>query len=374
MSNQKDQKYAFVMPELSFIMSSIKASDLQEKHSLLACAAALDHQSNYAPYELMVCAVHDAKEYFSNDSAEFAKLDDYYKQLLAQDHSVVVDEEIARSRCKKFNQLCVKGNVKIGGNLIVCGTICPDPSISCFGPQGATGQTGVTGITAPTGFTGFTGVQGARGAQGSTGQTGFTGPTGNTGFTGLTGPLGAIGALGSTGNTGATGQTGNTGTTGNTGPLGQSIEDLAFAYITYGGTTSLTGGSPFNTTPAAGIPFDNNVALNNVTHVLGSTDITVLNGGVYEVGFIVHGPLPIRFAVYVNGVIASGSAFGSGSSAAVEAVSSGRIAVTANAGAVITIRNLSAQGGLTTSSVIAPPTIAGNLNTVTASVVVRQIG
>lgn len=373
-SNQKDQKYVYLMPEVKSIFEALTNTEKQQHRSLLAITAALEEQCEYFPYELMVCAVHDAASCFETHTGQYITLNTYYRQLLAHDASLVLDEQAARSRCKNFNQLCVKGNVKIGGNLLVCGTICPDPSVSCFGPQGATGQTGATGLTAPTGFTGFTGAQGARGAQGSTGQTGFTGPTGNTGFTGLTGAAGAAGSQGATGNTGTTGFTGFTGITGNTGPVGQSIEDLALAYIIYGGTTSLTGGSPFNTSPAAAIPFSTNVVLNNVVHAPGSTDIQVLNSGVYEIGFIVHGPSPIRFAVYIDGAIINGTAFGSGDSAAVEAVSSGRIAVSVNAGSIITIRNLSAQGALTTTSVIAPPTIAGNLNTITATVVVRQIG
>jgi hypothetical protein len=371
-TNQKDQKYVYVLPSVKTIIESIKSNAQHKHHSLLAVAAAMQEQCEYIPYELMVCAVHDAAGYCDKSSADYVTLNGYYRQLLTQDLSYVVDEQTARSRCKNFDKLCVKGNVKIGGNLIVCGTICPDPSVACFGPQGATGQTGAIGLTAPTGFTGFTGAQGARGGLGDTGFTGFTGPTGNTGFTGLAGAAGAAGAQGATSNTGFTGFTGFTGATGNTGPVGQSIATLAYAYIIYGGTTSVTGGSTVNPSLAAAIPFGNNQVLNNVTHTVGSTDIQVLNAGIYEVGFIVHGPSPIRFAVYVDGAVANGSAFGSGGSAAVEATSSGRLIVTANAGSIITIRNLSAPFSAT--SVIAPPTIAGNNNTITASVVVRQIG
>lgn len=370
-TNQPDQKYAKIPDCLRCAIKNIDVDYIQNSVGLLSVHSALADEIEYMPFENLLCAFHEIKNI---DNKNVNAISDYYDQLMIDNSPLVLSEQEVRSRCKKFNQLCVRGNVKVGGNLIVCGTICPDPVISCFGPQGATGDTGVTGVTGNTGFTGFTGPQGARGALGSTGETGFTGPTGNTGFTGFTGPRGPVGFSGATGNTGSTGFTGFTGITGNTGPAGQAAADLAFAYITFSGATSITGGSPFNLNAAAGIPFNNDVILNNVNHIPGSTDIQVLNGGVYEIGFIVHGPSPIRFAVYVNGVVVNGSALGSGDSAAVEAVSSGRIAVSANAGAIITIRNLSAQGGLTTTSVIAPPTIAGNLNTVTASVIVRQIG
>lgn len=122
-TNQKDQKYVHVLPAVKTIIESIKSNAQHQHHSILAVAAALEEQCEYFPYELMVCAVHDAAGYCDKSSADYVILNSYYRQLLTQDLSYVVDEETARSRCKNFDKLCVKGNVKIGGNLIVCGTI-----------------------------------------------------------------------------------------------------------------------------------------------------------------------------------------------------------------------------------------------------------
>jgi hypothetical protein len=107
-------------------------------------------------------------------------------------------------------QLCATGNVQIGGNLAVCGSITASGLIGITGPTGATGPGG-----------GPVGATGATGSTGAIGITGATGPccTGATGATGA-GASGATGATGSTGSAGASGATGATGATGITGTFG----------------------------------------------------------------------------------------------------------------------------------------------------------
>lgn len=109
------------------------------------------------------------------------------------------------------DQLCVGGNVRITGDLTVCGDIT---GVSVNGATGATGNAGLrgpTGVTGPccsgaTGLTGATGAIGIIGATGATGPTGATGliVTGATGLTGvsITGPTGPAGSIGVTGATG----------------------------------------------------------------------------------------------------------------------------------------------------------------------------
>ncbi|BDC34754.1 hypothetical protein Noda2021_07120 [Candidatus Dependentiae bacterium Noda2021] len=55
----------------------------------------------------------------------------------ACDPELVIDLETARKRCKRFNKLCVRGNVLICGNLTVC---CNAPNIVCDPGAGLKGQ------------------------------------------------------------------------------------------------------------------------------------------------------------------------------------------------------------------------------------------
>lgn len=420
-TNNPSQYYAKT-DTLTSIARAIDAMSMQKTPGLVALAAASDSSIEYMPLELMMCAAQELQD-LPLTTTQKSEITAYYEQLLCLDDAVVCDEETVRKKCKTFNELCVRGNARIGGNLIVCGTICPDPNIrvSCtvvgpagqtgvtgasgvtgftgftgpqgaFGPLGAAGDTGFTGPTSDTGFTGFTGAQGGIGAVGNTGNTGLTG---STGFTGFTGPQGAIGVPGNTGNTGATGSTGFTGPqgargaqgaagaagntgptgftgatgfTGNSGAAGFGAGDAAFLYAYFSGVTSVTGGTVALVGSAA-IPFPNAVATNNLL-TPASTDIQVVTTGIYEVLFTVSTTDTSLFSVALNGSLTTpNSLYSSGT--ATPSKNTGRVVIAANAGDIISIR---CANGIGQTRVVATTGLTGTDNqNIAASIVVRQI-
>ncbi|BDC34760.1 hypothetical protein Noda2021_07180 [Candidatus Dependentiae bacterium Noda2021] len=421
-SNNPCQYYAQPLKSITVDLSNARTP------GLVALAAAYsDSTLEYMPLELMMCAAQELQD-VSLSSEDVKTVNTYYEQLLCLDESIVADEETVRKRCKTFNELCVRGNARIGGNLIVCGTICPDPNIrvSCgtvgaagetgatgpsgvtgftgfTGPQGAigslggAGDTGATGPTSDTGLTGLTGPQGAAGAQGAAGTTGFTGPTGFTGFTGalgavglpgntgntgatgvtgFTGPQGARGAIGNAGaagNTGPTGVTGITGFTGNSGAAGFGAGDAAFLYAYFSGATSVTGGT-VALVGSASVPFTNTVAVNNLL-TPASTDIQVVTTGIYEVLFTVStssGTVSSAslFSVALNGSLTTpNSLYSSGT--ATPSKNTGRVVIAATAGDIISVR---CANGVGNSVVVNTTGLTGTDNqNISASIVVRQI-
>lgn len=420
-TNNPDQYYAKTDPLIS-IGKDIDVSSFNDSPGLIALSAACAKSIEYMPLELMMCAAQELTELsLTQDQREC--ITSYYEQLLSLDDAVVSDEETVRKKCKTFNELCVRGNARIGGNLIVCGTICPDPNIrvSCnnvgaagqtgvtgpsgitgftgftgpqgaFGPLGVTGDTGNTGPTSDTGLTGFTGSQGGIGAIGNTGNTGLTGATGFTGFTGpqgaiglpgntgntgatgstgLTGPQGvrgAQGAAGAAGNTGPTGFTGSTGFTGNSGAAGFGAGDAAFLYAYFTGVTSVTGGT-VALVGSASVPFTNSVVTNNLL-TPASTDIQVLTTGIYEVLFTISTTQTSLFSVALNGSLTTpNSLYSSGS--ATPSKNTGRVVIAATAGDVISVR---CANGIGNSRVVATTGLTGTDNqNIAASIVVRQI-
>lgn len=427
-TNNHDQYYAKISP-LRSIAIGLDATLVSQSPGLLALTTACtDDSVDYMPFELMVCAAQELKS-LPLEKKDLETIDIYYQQLMRFEDCVVCDEETARALCKSFNELCVRGNACIGGNLIVCGTICPDPifSFSCSaigdpgqtgatgitgesgitgftGPQGALGtfgafgNTGFTGATGPIGFTGFTGPQGpvgatgntgTRGFTGDTGSTGFTGPQGNvgplggtgntgpTGFTGFTGPRGARGALGAAGalgNTGPTGTTGFTGFTGNSGAAGLGAAEAAYLYTYFTGATSVTGGSPINLVGSASVPFNANAAISaaGITHTPGSTDIRILNTGLYEVLYVVRTDISSQFALAVNNTSISGASLRFTSGTNTPSMVTGRVVFSANAGDFLNLRCVNSVS----NPVVASTGFANSTDNqnVAASIIVRQIG
>ncbi len=426
-TNNPNQYYAKTAPLIS-IGKALELSSCNDSPGLIALSSACaDESIEYMPLELMMCAAQELRS-LPLSQKDLDSINTYYNQLVELDDCVVCDEETARKRCKTFNELCVRGNARIGGNLIVCGTICPDPNIiqSCR-VIGASGQTGVTGITGDTGFTGFTGPQGAIGAAGALGQTGFTGPTGLTGFTGFTGPQGAVGdtgftgntgntgdtgftgftgpqgnigalgatgntgptgftgftgpsgaqgglgALGATGNTGPTGFTGFTGFTGNSGPAGLAAANAAYLYTYFTGATSVTGGSPTTLAESASVPFNGNVLINGIIHVPGSTNIQIVTPGIYEVLYTVNTPFSSsRFTAALNGSLIPGATLYYVAGTTTPAVLNGQLVFSATAGDILTIRCVNTTG---TSVEVSSAGFTGTNNqNVAASIIVRQIG
>ncbi|MFZ5953476.1 MAG: hypothetical protein ACOYT8_00070 [Candidatus Dependentiae bacterium] len=367
-TNQPDQKYAKIPDCLRYAIKNIDVDYIQNSIGLLSVHSALADEIEYMPFENLLCAFHEIKNL---DNKNVNEISDYYDQLMIDNSPLVLSEQEVRSRCKKFNQLCVRGNVKICGNLTVCGTICPDPNLTifCRGSSGAAGETGATGNTGDTGFTGFTGPQGALGALGAAGDTGNTGPTGLTGATGFTGPQGPIGATGNTGASGI-GSTGITGITGNTGPTGLNAVDAAFAYVFFTGLTSVTGGDPVTLAQSASVPFNNQGPISSIIHTADSTDIEIVNGGIYEILFTVATSGNSIFGVVVNGVIVA-TRYNTGLDT-VNPPNNGRIIISLNPGDIVTLRNLSGIGNTIIVGANGLPLAVNNQN-VGASVVIRQI-
>lgn len=180
------------------------------------------------------------------------------------------------------------------------------------GPSGATGATGATGSQGVPGvctngavgasayeiwlaqghsgsqadfiaaLKGEQGVPGATGATGPRGEPGAAGPSGATGATGPKGDPGATGATGATGASGPKGDPGATGATGATGPKGDPGTPGGVRYYGSFYDTSLQT----NVTPGTGIPMRlNSTDVSNGVSVVGGTQITVANAGVYNLQF-----------------------------------------------------------------------------------------
>ena len=162
--------------------------------------------------------------------------------------NIVFKNSLKQCSCGKKNfEVDSHGNVIVGGDLFVDGTIYNDDIIGTTGPtgpqglqgptgptglqglQGETGSQGLQGLQGETGPQGFQGIQGATGPQGLQGETGpqglqglqgETGPQGLQGIQGETGPQGLQGLQGETGPQGLQGETGPQGLQGETGPQG----------------------------------------------------------------------------------------------------------------------------------------------------------
>ena len=196
----------------------------------------------------------------------------------------------------------------------------------CAYKHGSTGPTGPTGDIGPTGSTG------------ATGPTGPIGPTGDTGIQGIVGPQGPQGVAGTQGVQGANGPTGPTGPTGNTGPTGPTgIANIA----SYGYVYELATIADATVLGGTDVPFSNNGPLSGVTHIAGTTTVTVPTNGVYQVDYFVN------IATGVNSSIALAVNSTVDASTSIDVLlTTGGINGTAilslNAGDIITLRNNSA--------------------------------
>ncbi len=242
------------------------------------------------------------------------------------------------------------------------GAVGPAGATGATGVAGATGANGVTGAAGPVGATGATaaagvtgapGVTGATGSAGPAGATGATGAQGVTGATGLTGALGVTGATGVMGLTGATGTAGATGATGVTGPVGP------------GGTTY---GYFYNTLPQL-VPISAPISLSTIgtqsNIVMLPSAIVVLTAGLYEVAFSVSTVEPSQFTLFVNGIPAPGTTFGSGAGTQ---QNSGRALLSLNAGDQLTLVNFSSASAVTLQIFA-----GGTQQNVNASLLIRKL-
>jgi hypothetical protein len=251
------------------------------------------------------------------------------------------------------------GNTGIAGTNGATGATGTTGTAGATGATGATGTAGTAGVTGATGATGTAGTAGATGATGATGTAGTAGATGATGATGTAGVVGGTGVTGATGSTGATGLPGDTGATGATGVTGATGATgiLGFGYI-----YNLTAQS---IAVEAAVPFDSNGPLSGITHPAGSPSITVTNGGTYAITFSVSGTEPNQFALFINGVAAPSTIYGSGAGTQ---QNTGPTILILGAGDVITLVNHSSAAAVTLASVV-----GGTQANVSASVTILQV-
>lgn len=195
------------------------------------------------------------------------------------------------------------------------------------------------------------GPQGVPGTAGAQGATGATGPSG-----GPTGPSGATGA------TGATGSAGDTGTTGATGPSGPQGEPGVGGLLGYGYIYNLTAQSVAIEAP---IVFDSTGPVLGVIHAPGTTDIEVVDAGTWSITYSVSGTEPNQFSIFVNGVPAPSTIYGSGAGTQ---QNTGQAILVLGAGDIITIVNHSSAAAVGLASLI-----GGTQENVNASVLLERL-
>ena len=274
----------------------------------------------------------------------------------------------------------------------------------CNGSNGLVGATGATGINGATGAVGATGAAGTNGVVGATGATGAVGATGASGANGVVGTTGATGSAGTNGlttlltitselaggnclyggakttsgpdtnsnqildvseiaftkyicngATGADGAVGATGAKGDTGATGGSISAFAYVYNTAAQTVAL----------ASEVLFDSNGALKGVEHLLNSGTIKIVEAGTYLISFSISGTEANQFAIFVNGVVASGSIYGTGAGTQ---PNNGQVILVLNSNSLLTLVNY------TSAAAVGLQALAGGSKAnVNASVVIQRL-
>lgn len=354
-SNQVVGYYASIEP----IYQIIKNYSLCTSHSCVQQVAEFVEQGYlFMPYDLVCSCVDELGKNKMLTHDEMSIVATYYNALLAHDPEIVCDVERAHKKNKIFNRLCVKNNMIIGGDLLVCNSALIN-GLNCHGSAGSPGATGDTGATGQTGITGLTGINGllgARGALGATGQTGPTGLTGITGFTGFTGNRGAQGATGAANI--VTGTTGFTGPQGAQGPAGLSPSQITFAYIYTTGSDLINATAPTNV-----VPFASNGDLTGVVHTLGDSQITVVNPGIYEITFITSTIEASQFNLFVNGVAQAARYYVSATQ------NMGQAILSLPANAIITLVNSQSPGSVNLNPTVFP---SASQN-VSAALIIRQL-
>jgi hypothetical protein len=216
------------------------------------------------------------------------------------------------------------------------------------------GLAGLIGLQGLQGESGATGTPGTIGLQGVQGETGATGSPGAVGLQGPDGPQGLVGASGVTGQTGATGPAGASGPAGTNG-----LAEYAYVYNV----------GPETVEAGADISFDTNgvsALTPGITHTPGTSQITLLNAGIYKVAFSVSTVEPSQMALFVNGSLVPGTVYGSGAGTQ---QNNGQAIVGVAAGGILTVRSY------TSAAAVILQTLAGGTQTnVNASVVIEKLG
>jgi len=114
------------------------------------------------------------------------------------------------------------------------------------------------------------------------------------------------------------------------------------------------------------VVFDTNRALSpGITHDPGTAEIAVSNSGKYEVSFSVTAVEPNQFALFVNGVVVTGTVYGSGAGTQ---QCNGQSIIILTAGDVLTLRNHSS-----TAAVGLQTLAGGTQSNVNASVIIKKL-
>ena len=200
------------------------------------------------------------------------------------------------------------------------------------GDMGPTGPQGEMGPTGPQGEMGPTGPQGDKGDKGDKGDQGDMGPTGPQGEVGATGEMGPTGPQGEMGPTGPQGEVGATGPTGDIGPTGPVLS-TSYAFI-YSTTIQ-------NLFIGDSVSFELIGQIQNFTQI-SLTQLRCNISGIYFEISTVDTLEPNACALYVNGILHSGTWFGANATAQ----DIGEAIIRLDAGDIIELRNQSSQGNL----------------------------
>jgi hypothetical protein len=152
------------------------------------------------------------------------------------------------------------------------------------------------------------------------------------------------------------GPRGLTGPTGPSGPVSTGLSQFAYIYNTSGQVVPLEASVTFDT---------NGVLTPGVSHAAGDPGITLVNAGAYKISFSVSATEPNQMTLFVDGVPALGTTYGSGAGTQQNV---GQAIVIVSAGGVVTLRNHSSAAAVG----LATP-IGGTQPTVNASIVVEKL-
>ena len=171
------------------------------------------------------------------------------------------------------------------------------------------------------------------------------------GVIGADGPPGTQGPAGTTGTQGAIGPTGATGAAGSNG-----LSQYAYVYNLTARTVPIE----------ADVIFDSNgVMTSGITHALGTAQIAIVNAGDYKVTFSLSGTEPSQMALFLNGILAAGTIYGSGAGTQ---QNTGLAILAIGAGDTLSLRNHSSAAAVGLASAI-----GGTQANTNASVAIEKV-
>lgn len=236
------------------------------------------------------------------------------------------------------------------------------------GPKGDKGDPGCMGPPGPKGDKGDIGPMGPCGPKGDKGDTGPMGPCGPPGPMGPCGPKGDKGDIGPMGPCGPKGDKGDPGCMGPAGPMGpcgpkgekgsdapQGLAAYAYIFNTSNQTVCPKESVKFNT---------NGIIQGPISHIEGTSKISIGSDGIYAVWFYVAGREQNQFTLFQNNDPVACSTYSSGGPSR---ANPGMVILTAECGDILTLRNTGlCETNLTNDS-------CGKLESVNASVLIQKL-